>query len=772
MKKTIILLLCMLVVLSCSDGLNIVDNQESAGVPMTFKISVDDINATKAVKSAWIAGDKIYVFFNGLETKFVILEYDGNDWNETFGNDPINSNDYDWSSTKTLTAVHFPMEVTVSYANGSFSFANDGKPIYNFYLFDSNKEYIVDGTTVTAHLTMGKPADMVQFHIEGIQASIDDYTFGCSKVKPVACKSVGVDGTITESILQAGVRLSGIPDEDGGIFGGRLTKPNISSDYIFTLASDDYIYTLTRTNKKLTAGKMYNFPALSETGAPNWIVTDVSDLYVDLGLSVMWAKCNLGANIESDYGDYFSWGETTGTNEDKANYAMKYYLFASETNGLYFTKYTLRDDGWDASGTADGLRRLQQKYDDAAYAALGGKFRMATMAEQQELHNNCTWTWTTQNGVNGYLVTSKVEGFTDRSIFLPAAGCFGGASINDLNDDGSYWSSELYNVEMAWNINFIGTEGCVSAGGSRNHGHSVRPVRPSEGWLSHISLELDRNTLTIVQGKQYGLSVDAKYDGNDYSYLYYGFKWYSDNPLIATVDDEGVITAVSNGIAHITAMLGTKSVECTVTVTDTPEGTSVAVPEYVDLGLSVKWATFNVGATKPEEYGAYFSWGEIEKKNDYSWTTYHWCNGSSNTLTKYNTSDGLGDVDSYTVLSSADDVAQAKWGGDWRMPTENEMNELLDNCKWTWTRLNGTNGYLVTSMVAGYTSQSIFLPAAGRRIDQHVDEVGSTGYYWTSSLFTEISYYAMAVTQSFPGGSVSKSPEGRRGGISVRPVCP
>ena len=156
------------------------------------------------------------------------------------------------------------------------------------------------------------------------------------------------------------------------------------------------------------------------------------------------------------------------------------------------------------------------------------------------------------------------------------------------------------------------------------------------------------------------------------------------------------------------------------------------ISEAVDLGLSVKWATFNVGATSPEEYGGYYAWGETEEKEDYSWETYKWCNGSYDTMTKYCTNSSYGTVDNKTVLDLEDDVAHVKWGGDWRMPTTDEQDELRNNCTWEWTALNGVNGYRVT----GPNGNSIFLPAAGYR---YRTAVGSRGYYclyWSGSSST------------------------------------
>ena len=188
--------------------------------------------------------------------------------------------------------------------------------------------------------------------------------------------------------------------------------------------------------------------------------------------------------------------------------------------------------------------------------------------------------------------------------------------------------------------------------------------------------------------------------------------------------------------------------------------------EYVDLGLSVKWATCNVGASSPEEYGDYYAWGETETKSTYSWNTYKWGNSSS-TLTKYCTSSSYGTVDNKKVQESSDDVAQVKWGGSWRMPTDVEMTELRENCTWTWTTQNGYFGYKVTSKTNG---NSIFLPAAGYHYDSSFYPGGLRGYYWSSSLNTN--YPSNAWYVFFSSSGVSKDSYSRRYGLYVRPVCP
>ena len=189
--------------------------------------------------------------------------------------------------------------------------------------------------------------------------------------------------------------------------------------------------------------------------------------------------------------------------------------------------------------------------------------------------------------------------------------------------------------------------------------------------------------------------------------------------------------------------------------------------EYVDLGLpsGTKWATCNVGASKPEEYGNYYAWGETTPKDYYGWSTYKWCKGSATTLTKYNTRSSYGTVDNKTVLELADDAARANWGGAWRMPTDAEWTELRENCTWTWTTKNGVNGYEVKSNING---NSIFLPAAGGRYDDDLDGVGDGGGYWSVSLSTDYPDDAWRVNfysdNAFGYGSY------RYYGQSVRPV--
>ena len=189
--------------------------------------------------------------------------------------------------------------------------------------------------------------------------------------------------------------------------------------------------------------------------------------------------------------------------------------------------------------------------------------------------------------------------------------------------------------------------------------------------------------------------------------------------------------------------------------------------DFVDLGLSVMWATCNVGATTPEGYGYYFAWGETRSKNDYTWSTYKYCKGNSVTMTKYCTSGSYGTVDNKTVLELEDDAAHVNWGGNWRMPTTAEQDELRSQCTWVWTTINNVKGYKITSKKNG---NSIFLPAAGYRSRGNISNVGANGYYLSSSLSTGNS--CCVYNLYFYSGNVDWDSGNRNYGRSVRPVCP
>jgi uncharacterized protein (TIGR02145 family) len=196
--------------------------------------------------------------------------------------------------------------------------------------------------------------------------------------------------------------------------------------------------------------------------------------------------------------------------------------------------------------------------------------------------------------------------------------------------------------------------------------------------------------------------------------------------------------------------------------------------DYIDLGLpsGTLWATCNVGAQNPWDYGDYFAWGETEPKDYYSSDTYKYANGDSYKLTKYCSKSDYGNngfTDNLTVLEADDDAATVNWGSGWRMPTQAEFQELYDNCDWEWTsdyKGTGIAGRIVKSC---NNSNSIFFPAAGYRKDSYLGSVGSLGYYWSSSFDTYSPYDGRSL--SFASGHMNTdSWYNRYYGYSVRAV--
>lgn len=185
----------------------------------------------------------------------------------------------------------------------------------------------------------------------------------------------------------------------------------------------------------------------------------------------------------------------------------------------------------------------------------------------------------------------------------------------------------------------------------------------------------------------------------------------------------------------------------------------------VDLGLpsGTLWATCNVGATSPEEFGGYYAWGETEEKDVYDWSTYKY--GTYNKLTKYATQ-GYGNngfFDDLTELLPEDDAATTNWGSDWQMPSIEQFEELINSSFTTteWTTQNGVNGRLITSKSNG---NSLFLPAAG---DDEGNE-GSIGHYWSRSVYANFPNNAKKI--SFKSDYIDSYDSTRYYGMSVRPV--
>lgn len=473
-------------------------------------------------------------------------------------------------------------------------------------------------------------------------------------------------------------------------------------------------------------------------------------IVVDLGLSVKWAFCNLGASSPEEYGDYFAWGET----ETKTNYSWDNYVFNLGANELGpFSKYNYTD-----------RKFVLALEDDVAHVKLGGNWRMPTADEYIELSNNCIWERTSFNGVSGYKVTSRVSGHTDKWIFLPAAGYRGGYGLYSNGENGYYWASASSILDSDASRLWFHSTGQIVSHEYRYRGFSIRPVLGND-YVPVTSIQLNKTSLTIEEYSDDDLMATVSPENATHASVV----WSSSDESVVIIDPQGHLAGVSAGTATITASSpyeSSISASCSVTVTAIPQNFSV--PTAVDLGLSVKWASFNLGASHPEGYGYYYAWGETVPKGSYLWETYSLCNGVYTSLAKYNNNSSLGPVDNKSILEPADDVAHVKLGGNWRMPTAEEFNELKENCSWEWTTINEVAGYKATSKVTGHTDKWIFLPATGSRVYSYRYDDGSQGYYWSSSLYE--TFPQESIHFYIDNGKRDNRSDSRDTGCTIRPV--
>ena len=537
----------------------------------------------------------------------------------------------------------------------------------------------------------------------------------------------------------------------------------------------------------------------TETEYPSQSSESAGHASVDLGLSVRWATCNLGAQAPSEHGDYYSWGETAPK--------MSYGEYDSMTSG--------KDIG-DVSG---------DKGHDAAREKLGGDWRLPTEKEMEELETRCRWHSTSREGVVGYVVT----GPSGSSIFLPSSGLRIGDSVEGRGTVCSYWSSTPSESDkksaycLTYSKNNVGHvryryhglpirpvigDGNTSVGGADTGDlESLKQVRQElkatiariftrtwkwlvlavfvlagvvVGFLSFRSCSGSggtssagmRDSTEVVGMADDSLEAEKAKADSIKRREFFMHKRDSIRRLEAELRARGEAARIEaeKSAAELKRMQDSiekadreraafeerKRIEQAQKEEAEQKLKEAARSrrgeenghEWIDIGLSVKWATCNVGAASPSDYGQYYAWGETATKSRY------------NQVNSKTTGLDIDDINGERRY----DAASYNWGGSWRLPTKDEMKELVEKCRWEWTTQSGHTGYSVT----GPNGASIFLPTAGWRDGTSRYGAGGSGRYWTSSPYGSSTDYSFTLV--FSSGRFYVDWYSRYYGFSVRPV--
>lgn len=460
---------------------------------------------------------------------------------------------------------------------------------------------------------------------------------------------------------------------------------------------------------------------------------------VDLGLSIKWANLNIGAQRPEYSGELFAWGE----HSQKESYSWDNYVFKASDGS--FTKYNV-----DTSHGNLDYRIFLDPSDDPAVYAINSRWRTPTYAEWEELRDGCDWVWTDDysgTGVPGFIVSGR-GAYSENSIFLPEVAGSDGVPV------GHYWTSELFTSDSKQAYCFSFLYDCTAA---RMLGYPIRPVTGEPALVQATSIEFDIRSETRYLseeelGKIYKMPTLHIEPENLRSRT---ILWDVADPDILEMDAAGRCRIKGYGVCKIVATLldGGLTASFTLTVSEPLPDLSVDKSgsgedygfEYVDLGLSVKWAGFNLGADKYYDRGSYYTWADIHDFSGTSWLddwdSYRFYDATTGKLTKYVVREEDGTVDNLTVIEACDDAAAFTLGSDWHIPTCEEWQELNDNCDWLLVKnlgIKGTEGYIVTSRVPGYEDKAIFLP---------IDD------YWTSCMSPDFdshfAYYFWKSPESF-----------------------
>ena len=710
---------------------------------MNFTASLDGYDGVtrSAGEYEWADGEKLYITFYGGETAASgVAEYSAEtgSWVVTYTGNLVLHTYFNCRVRYFQNAVHD--NGTVSLATNSISYVS------------STASYLYNGSSIKLRAHLAPSTGRIRF------VSGEQHDFSLSGVTYGTIYTLEGDSLYTSS--------SAIPMTMHAENDSLYTTDYVYASYTDTesrlieIVNDGMLYSKSFPMEMLRAGANGYMRLPLPESCEGWEVSEAYE-YVDLGLpsGLRWATCNVGADNPWEYGGYYAWGEVN----TKSEYTQE--------NSLTFDV-----ELGDISGNPEY---------DAAAANWGGNWRMPTSVEFEELINNCTWTWTVQNGVDGYLVT----GPNGNSIFLPAAGIISGTSSYYVSFNGSYWSSTP-NGRYVDDFDFTVERYYIDDCSSRTNGQSIRPVYAgaiyesfsytdravieSAGttqtvddvtiWVENhngaYSLKLNRLTISgmpIGDVMATGITVTENNGVKE-------FESEQNITITASDDSENWMGPMLGEIpARIRGKISGSQLYCTISLTVTGLGEvnivfgtdpaggvsgSINGHEYVDLGLpsGLKWATCNIGADNYLGEGNWYSWGELYTKE--------WYTQDSCTTSNLEISDISGNPEY--------DVARYMWGDEWRMPTNEEYLELLENCKLEWVMVDNIVGYRVTGPNGNY----IFLPASGYRMNNAFYSRNIRGYYWTSTSTGN----EEGIKLGFGNNRVMFEREQRYCGLSVRPV--
>lgn len=595
MKKFFAILGAFLALASCNKKEfepTVLSEEQDIVVNLTID-RTDDLEeapGTRAtVNTAFSDGDVVFVFFSGVAApKYLEMKYEGGNWTPTQKNG-LTASDLSGASDKRMTGIYLPYASTATVASdgGKFVFSD---VTYNGIFYIAQQVTYSYGSELRGDLNLKVPGlsgndKYVHFDVTGYTRN-HAFSLYQDYVKPISFTSVSANGTVSFRKGEKGKAVAGHIDKARRIvsFSGILdaSATGQALDYQFSVNDEtaSVMYSRDAGTKTLRKSAAVGIGNISDASV--WYATEYVYMGMDnaAGEKLCWAKKNLGATAEQgegSFGRYAAWGagESYGLNG---------------TYGNYTTTHSFDNVSYDDSK-------------DAVREGLGGVWRLPTKQEFETLTVNSDHSFGTYGTVNfGMTLTSKVTGYTDKSVFFPAVGFISNTNVWETGRIGRYWSSsyQTYNGEK-YGVLLGFSDGSVAVSGSSSlyHGMALRPV----------------------------FSVASLNAGSAGSLL---------------VPEE--------------------------------------VHDYVDMGNGMKWATTNVGAQTPTDYGDYYAWGETETKSDYSQYTYN-----SDLNSKYMWAPGPTALGYPISLLPEDDVARKKWGEEWRMPTYYECELLCNRNEYTWT---------------------------------------------------------------------------------------